>query len=329
LTLGLVVGKFYPPHRGHKHLIDTARSQCDHLVVLLPAHPSQTIAGELRKAWLREIHPSCDIHLVPDELENDSQQWATFTLAHLGRAPDLVFSSEEYGPVYASLMGSRHVMVDRARSAVPISGSAIRNSPLDHLDFLEPCVRAYYVRRIVLIGAESTGKTTLARLLAEDFHTMWVPEFGREYWERKIAGLPIGGPLPPFTDDEFITIAAEQQRRENLAARSANKLLFCDTNAFATGTWCERYQGHRHPLVDALGQRDTVHLYLLTHPDFPFVQDGYRDGEHFREWMHTRFAEQLSQQSIPVTHLHGSPAQRRATASAAIQDLIAAFRPHR
>ena len=73
MTLGFIVGKFYPPHRGHKHLIDTARRQVDRLIVMIADHPSQTIPGELRQAWLEEIHPDCEIHLVPDELEDDSR----------------------------------------------------------------------------------------------------------------------------------------------------------------------------------------------------------------------------------------------------------------
>lgn len=302
MTTGFVVGKFYPPHRGHKHLIDTARAQVDHLIVMICHHASQDIPGELRAAWLREIHPDCDVRLVPDELDDDSQQWADFTLAYLGVAPDVVFSSEAYGPRFAALMGSRHVMVDQPRSAVPISATKIRAAPLDHLAMLEPCVRAWYVRRVVIIGAESTGKTTLTLALAEHFATSCVLEYGREHWERKVAGLPMPGsstdgaaasPLPGWSDDEFVHIAAEQQRREELAARAADRVLFCDTNAFATGTWYERYRGGRHPVVDDIGARDRVHLYLLTAPDVPFVQDGFRDGEHIREWMHQRFLEQL------------------------------------
>jgi len=136
MTVGFVVGKFYPPHRGHKHLIDTARRQVDRLVVLLPHHPSQKIPGELRKRCLETIHPDCEIHLVPDELENDSAQWARFTIEHLGRAPDVVFTSEDYGPDFARYLGCRHVMIDRGRATVPISGTAIRADPLNHLDFL-------------------------------------------------------------------------------------------------------------------------------------------------------------------------------------------------
>lgn len=323
MTLGLVVGKFYPPHRGHKHLIDSARRQVDRLIVMLPHHASQKIPGETRQAWLEEIHPDCEIHLVPDTLPDDSQLWADFTLAHLGRAPDVVFSSEDYGPRYAAFMGCRHEMIDRDRRAVPISGTKVRSAPLDHLEFLEPCVRAWFVRRVVLIGAESTGKTTLAEQLAQRFDTNWVAEYGREYWERKVAGLSMDGPLPPFTSDEFVHIAAEQQRREEAAARSANKVLFCDTNAFATGTWHERYMNQRSGEVDAIGQRDRVHLYLLAEPDFPFVQDGFRDGASIRQWMHERFAEQLERGNTPVLRLTGPPLQRIETASDAVTKLLA------
>jgi HTH-type transcriptional repressor of NAD biosynthesis genes len=324
MTLGFVVGKFYPPHRGHKHLIETARRQVDRLVVLLPHHPSQKISGELRKRWLETIHPDCEIHLVPDELENDSVQWAAFTTKYLGRAPDVVFTSEDYGEEFARHLGCRHVMVDRGREMVPISGTAVRADPLNHLDFLEPCVRAYFVRRVVLIGAESTGKTTLAEWLARELKTTWVPEYGREYWEKKVAGLSMTEPLPGWTSDEFLHIATEQQRREDAAAGLGNKLLICDTNAFATGTWHERYVGSRDARVDEVGARDRVDLYLLTAPDFPFVQDGWRDGESIRDWMHGRFLAQLKARGQPpFVLLTGSDQERRRNALRAISDACA------
>ena len=327
MTLGLVVGKFYPPHHGHKHLIDTARQQVDELIVMLAAHPSQTIPGEVRFAWLREIHPDCDVRLVVDELEDDSQQWADFTLEYLGRAPDIVFSSENYGPIYSSLMGSRHVMVDQLRNTVPISGTQIRTDPLLYLHHLEPCVRAWFVKRVVLVGAESTGKTTLAQQLAEHFQTIWVPEYGREHWEQKVSRLTSPEASPSWSSEEFIHIAQEQQRREDLSARQCNRILFCDTNAFATGTWYERYFHARHALVDAIGQQSKADLYLLTAPDVPFVQDGFRDGQHIRNWMHDRFTEQLTDlyqrdPAVRIVQIHGSYEQRLAAAIAAVDRML-------
>jgi NadR type nicotinamide-nucleotide adenylyltransferase len=385
MTTGLVIGKFYPPHKGHHLLIRTARAQVDRLVVMVCVHESQTIPGELRKAWLEEIHPDCEIVSVPDTLPEEPVAWAEFTLdlwpnlgdpsppsplshgARGSRGPDVVFSSEDYGEPFARHMGARHVMVDRERATVPISGTAIRVNPLAHLDFLEPCVRAYFVRRVVLVGAESTGKTTLAQRLGERFDTQWVPEYGREYWARRLdpslplqgkaceqgelgwgdsgslavsphlspadgAGPPLQGEetlvrlanAKPWATDEFVHIAEEQQRRENEAARSANKVLICDTNAFATGIWHERYMGFRSPNVDAIGEQDVAHLYLLCVPDFPFVQDGFRDGEQIRDWMHDRFVCAL--QGKIVVRIGGSEEQRLGDAIEAIGALLVSSR---
>lgn len=324
MTTGLVIGKFYPPHRGHKFLIDTARAQVDRLIVIVCHREGQTIPGELRKAWMEAIHPDCEIHLVPDELADESAPWAEFTLMHLGNGPDIVFTSESYGADYAGLIGAAHVMVDADRVLVPISGTMIRAAPLDHLDFLEPVVRAYYVRRVVLIGAESVGKTVLCEQLAAHYDTRWVPEYGREHWEKKIAEQHTpAGETPAWSDDEFVHIAEEQQRRENEAAGRANRVLICDTNAFATATWFERYAGTRHRQVDAIGARDKVDLYLIPSPDVPFVQDGVRDGEGIRHWMHARFLELIGAGETPYVLITGAWEDRLPQAIAAIDALLA------
>jgi NadR type nicotinamide-nucleotide adenylyltransferase len=325
MTLGFIVGKFYPPHRGHRFLIDEARKQVDHLIVLLAHHPSHRVPGPLRCQWLQEIHPDCDVRWVLDTMPDDSQTWADFTMRYLGRAPDVVFTSEDYGPIYASLMGSRHVMMDRDRCHVPISGTQIRKEPLAHLDMVESCVRAWLVRRVVLIGAESTGKTTLARKLADYYQTGWVPEYGREHWETKVADWNDIHKTPQWSRDEFEHIARVQLAREDLMARSANRVLLCDTNAFATGTWFERYFGYRDAVVDQIGQLAKADLYLLTAPDVPFVQDGFRDGEAIRDWMHDRFREQLANLTAPHCLLHGNYDQRFQQAVAAIDDLLQRF----
>ena len=101
----------------------------------------------------------------------------------------------------------------------------------------------------------------------------------------------------------------------------------CDTNAFATGTWYERYFKARHPFVDSIGQQSKADLYLLTAPDVPFVQDGFRDGQHIRNWMHDRFAEQLAilsqrDQALRVVQIHGSYEQRLATAIASVDEML-------
>ena len=127
--LGVVIGKFYPPHRGHKLLIDTATEQSDQTVVIVCAKPTDSIPGELRGQWLQEIHPKRRVMVIDDRYdENDSRIWAENTVRWLGRAPDAVFTSEDYGDRYAALMGSKHVSVDRAKPGAHLRNGGAQGS---------------------------------------------------------------------------------------------------------------------------------------------------------------------------------------------------------
>jgi NadR type nicotinamide-nucleotide adenylyltransferase len=301
---GLIVGKFYPPHRGHKYLIEYARARVDELSVIVCQKPGETPSGELRADWLRQIHPTVRFLLIDDTLDaDDSRAWAENSIRWLGFVPDVVFTSEDYGERFAHYLGCEHVLVDKARQAMPISGTRVRSDPLGCWEFLEPPVRAYYAKRICLVGAESTGKTTLAEALAEHYQTIWVAEYGREYSERKLAeeeGYT-------WCSEEFAHIARIQCEREEAAARRANKVLICDTDAFATSIWHRRYLGQRSPEVEAIAaQHRRPDLYLLTDVDAPFVQDGTRDGEAIRAWMHETFVAELMAQKRPFHCLSGS-----------------------
>lgn len=318
-TRGLVIGKFYPPHRGHKLLIDTATGAADEVHVIVCERPGEYPPAALRAAWLQEIHPTATVWLIDDRYDaDDSAVWAENCRRLLGFTPDVVFTSEDYGDRFAACLGCEHVLVDRSRAAVPVSGTAVRADPLGCWEHLEPPVRGYYARRVVLIGAESTGKTTLAGDLAAALDTVWVPEYGREYWEGKAAR----GEPNTWRTEEFAEIAREQCRREDAAARRCNRVLVCDTDAFATRVWHHRYMGGWSPAVDAIAaEHRRPDLYLLTDVNTPFEQDGTRDGELIREWMHRTLVEQLTAHRRPFIELTGSRTDRLATAAAAVERL--------
>jgi HTH-type transcriptional repressor of NAD biosynthesis genes len=237
--------------------------------------------------------------------ENDSKVWAENTIRWLGCAPDAVFTSEDYGERYAALMGSKHISVDRPRARVNISGTAVRRDPFVNWDYIEPAIRGWFAKRVCVLGAESTGTTTLAKALADQLKTVWVEEFGREYSEMKLAKNDLN-----WRTEEFTMIAQEQSRREDAAAREANRVLICDTNAFATVLWHRRYMGTHSAEVEQIARMGRCDLYLLTGDDIPFVQDGLRDGEHIRHEMHTWFEQALGKQSVPWKLLRGPPEKR-------------------
>ena len=124
--------------------------------------------GTAAAQWLQEIHPSTPVRAIDDPgQDNNSKFWAQYTVQILGYAPDVVFTSEDYVEPYARLLGCRHVMVDRERKHVPVWARNIRRNPLSQWEFLEPCVRAHFPKRVSVVGAESTSTTTLARRLAD------------------------------------------------------------------------------------------------------------------------------------------------------------------
>jgi HTH-type transcriptional regulator, transcriptional repressor of NAD biosynthesis genes len=308
---GLVIGKFRPPHKGHGLLIETGLAQVDRLTVLVCADASDSIPADLRAAWLRELYPAVDVRVVettgydPD----DSTLWARLTRGWLSAAPDVVFTSEAYGPVYARHLGCAHVAVDPERVRVPVAGSRILADPAVHRATLEPPVRAYFVPRVVLVGAESTGKTTLARALAARYGTTWVPEYGRTFWD----GLLTLPHIAPTTAD-FVHIAETQRRLEDQLARHADRVLVCDTDAFCTWLWHQRYIGADAPVLRALADTPRWRaLYVLTGDEIPWEDDGTRDRREERAGFHRRFREELERHGRPFIHVDGLLERRLAT----------------
>ncbi|USQ79201.1 AAA family ATPase [Ornithinimicrobium faecis] len=305
---GLVLGKFYPFHAGHQLLIRTASAQCERLTVQVLASSAETIPLDVRVSWIREEHPEVNVVGGMDEAEVDFDSPAAWD-AHLALiealldAPvDAAFTSDAYGAELARRLDAEWVQVNPGRVALPVSGTAVRADVAGHWRALPPPVRAWLTRRIVVLGAESTGTTTLARDLAAQLGCPWVPEFGREWSAARPGRLST-----PWHSSEFDLIAREQARREDLAARQTPVPWFvCDTDPLATTLWHERYVGGRSSSVEAFAASRPPDLYVLTSDDVPFVQDGMRDGEHLRGWMSQRFREVLDTQSVPWIEVSGS-----------------------
>ena len=308
----------------------------DEVVVALLANSAEPIPIELRHQWLEEMLPWATVRSGVADHPIDYADpavydlWAATIREVTGRPSfDLLLTSEPaYGEMTAERIGARHVLVDPDRRAVPVSASAVRADPCAHWESLTPGVRAWYARRICLTGAESTGTTTTTRALAALYDTAWVPEYGREY------SVPKDARGEAWTTDEFVHIARRQQELEDVAARLANRILFCDTDALATAIWHEQYLGSRAPDVEAIARARAYDLTFLTAADIPWVQDGDRNSDAVRQRMQRRFEEELRQRPEPVVELRGSLEQRLATAVDAIETYLglrppAAIAPHR
>ena len=313
MSLGVTVGKFYPFHLGHDHLIRSAKAQVDRLVVVVGHHRRQELPGALRAGWIRAQHPDVEVVLADEHgVPEAPEPWAEITLGLLDRPPNVAFTSEDYGAPWAQHMGARHVSVDRAREAFPISGTALRADLGRHWAYLTPPCKAHFARRVRLVGAESTGKTTLAQALAKAFETVWVPEYGRTYWEGR-RHLPDAAWGP----DEFVRIAAGQLQHERDLAHVANRVVFCDTDPLVTGMWHHRYRGEDLPDLERI--RGRYDLTLVLAPDVPWVQDGTRDSAAQRDAMHDWLRARLGEDAV---ELRGSWTERWERALAAVRSVL-------
>jgi HTH-type transcriptional regulator, transcriptional repressor of NAD biosynthesis genes len=325
---GLVVGKFAPLHSGHVLVIDRALSLCERVVVITYSDPELPgYEAQLREAWLRACFPGVTVlavtpqalaawltHDVPTIPANNAPDLAhrdfvaMLCIRVLRSFVDAVFTSEAYGEGFAAHLSQRfreidprasavqHILVDRERRAVPISGTELRASLWRHWGYLPAPVARSLVRRVTFLGGESSGKTALAASLADELDTEWVPEYGRELWEARKGAL---------TFEDMTLIAQEQIRREESATDVARGFVFCDTSPLTTLFYSLDMFGCADPAL-ALAALRAYSQIVLCAPDFPFVQDGTRRDAAFRQQQHAWYEAQLAARGVSYATARGS-----------------------
>ena len=173
--------------------------------------------------------------------------------------------------------------------------------------------------KIALFGPESTGKTTLAKQLAEYYKTEWVPEFARDYLQEKWdASQQI------CSVDDMLPIAYGQAKLENEQTLIANKYLFCDTNLMVTKVFSEVYYNYCDPLLNEAASQHQYDLFFLTDIDVPWEKDDLRDKAEGRESVYAVFKQSLIDHNKPFLTLSGDKNLRLKKAIAIIEDLTLA-----
>ncbi|MFC0250283.1 AAA family ATPase [Massilia consociata] len=153
------------------------------------------------------------------------------------------------------------------------------------------------VQRVALLGAESSGKSTLAEALAAHYKTVWVPEYLREFVDTHAR--------VPFESDQY-PIARTQLAREDALAGQARRFLFCDTTPLMTALYSRQYWGRVDPQLARLDSRHDYAWTFVTAPDSPWEPDGLqRESEEVRQEVHRMLVETLVARGIPYVLLEG------------------------
>lgn len=319
---GAVLGKFMPLHKGHLALINFALTQCENLTVLLCHHTGEPISGRRRMQWLQTIFAEqrnvklLSLEYNPAELTETSnadpvhaKAWAEKVKPLLPDV-DVFFSSERYGDAFAAFPGATHRVFDEARKTVPVAASLIRQKPLTYRDYLPRCVRPFFVKKIAVLGSESTGKSTLAGRLAVHYHTCFVPEMARN----------IIGHTSACTETDLLKIAIAHATETEARLNQADRLLFMDTDLHITKSY-SRFLFAKELAVPAwVEEANRSHLSLFLQTDCPYVQDGTRLSEEEREALSGVHKAVLTDAAIAYKTLGGTWDERFAQACRIIDE---------
>ena len=281
MIVGLTLGKYLPFHLGHMALINYAKQHCDKLIVLVAAIPGEPIPYKYRLKWVLstylddpQIEVFGDIVGEPQHATSDekSKWWGEYVIKRFGKI-DRIFSSEDYGKIFAESAGAENWVFDKARGIVPVSATMIRNRPITNWNYLNNFAKDYFVKKIAIVGTESTGKTVMAKQLAEHYNTVWVPEMGRE--------------LIPKPDecsiDDLKIVGVEHAKSIVKHSRLANKILIIDTDLNITKSYAQYLFGEIPRYDPWVEKANEIDLYIYLTKDAPYYDDGTRLPESKRD----------------------------------------------
>ena len=309
---GATLGKFAPLHRGHQLVIETALREMDRVVVLIYPAEETRVPLSVRANWIRKLYPQVEVIEAWEgptetgyapELMAQHDAYLQRVLANHGVTH--FYSSEPYGEHVGLALGAEDRRVDPERSAVPVSGRAIRERPYEFRRFIDPVVYRDLVFRVALMGAPSTGKTTLSERLAREFGTVWMAEYGREYWELYHKDRRL-------TLEELVYIGEEHRRLEDEKALDADRFLFVDTEAIITRLFSIYYHGKAAERLEQLADEAATHydLFLLCGDEIPYADTPDRSGEANRKLFQLWIRDELARRKIPYVEVHGSVEER-------------------
>ncbi|MCD0465998.1 AAA family ATPase [Flavobacterium sp. ENC] len=310
--VGLTLGKFAPFHKGHQLLIETAIDEVDELLVLIYDDPVINIPLATRAGWIREIYPEItviegvnspnDTGYTPEIMKIQED----YVLGLLGnRTISHFYSSEPYGEHMSIALNAINRQVDVSRNIIPVSATKIRKDSFGHKEFIHPKVYRDLITKVVLLGAPSTGKTTLAEQLAAHFDTQWMPEYGREYWEQNQVNKRL-------TLEDLLKIAEIHIEREDALVLQANRFLFSDTNAITTYLFSLDYHGTALSALENLAKTaEKRHdIIFVCDTDIPYDDTWDRSGDVKRKTFQQKIIEDLDARNLKYYMLKGTVAER-------------------
>ena len=315
---GLLLGAFMPPHNGHLTVAAFARAYASELTVVLCSQPDDPIDPDKRLAWLRELLPDARIEHWPDIAYEDKKHAPVPAVverakAFFGDAVDLVFGADEGLKKLADALGAEFLNVDPGRELLSVAASDIRSEPLSNWEFIPPCVRPEYVKRVCLIGPHGLGKTALAEQLAIHYETVAAYSY---------IGRTMKKPPKMLAPGQLEAMARGQIATEDALARLANRVLICDTDPLSTQIWAELSMGAAPGSVVEMANTRRYDQYLLLDVDTRLQDGTLKPADETRQREFDHYRQTLIERDLKYLRLDGDEDTRYRIACDAIDLLI-------
>ena len=312
MVKAFVFGKFLPFHKGHEAMINFALKKCDFLTVLVCCSDKENISATTRQKWIEKSFKKENkikiksYNYLERELPNTSVSSQEVSRIWSERFktifPDysLVITSEEYGNYVASYMGIKHIAFDIHKQLFPVSATSVRNDLFANWKFLPDSVKPSFVIKIVVLGTESTGKTTLTERLAKYFNCGSVKEAGRDL-------IPNSN---SFGFDELHLVASEHAKRIDKAVLEESPLVIIDTDIHITKSYAKFIFGKTLEVKNKIYDSNKADLYLYLNNDVEYLQDGTRLNESNRNLLDISHRQILQEYNIDIIEIKGDWEQR-------------------
>ena len=283
------------PTLGHKYLIDFAAHLASNsngtAHIIVGTMEKEPIRGNWRCYAIEEYakklrliglkitihHLNRDVPQEPDEHPDFWNEWKNIVREFVDVKPEDYFvASEPYGMNMAEVLGCSFMPANQYREVVPIKGSDVRKDLLGNFDKIMPEFQPYLRKVVTIFGAESCGKTTMAKRLAKDLNGWFIPEWAREYLET------VG---PEVTKEKMAAIVKGQAAAQDVAWHNLhNKAwIFQDTDLYSTAYYYKLWNNNIPENVLKCAKDAQSDMYILMNDKIPFEQDLLRYGGNKRE----------------------------------------------